>query len=170
MKRFESVKLTWSRSSSFGYCIKVYLQSLIEDRRGQTNGSTTLPSYSGSVRTATAAHAYRRVRRVVALQWRGIAVVLLILTNVVFFSCIFIFLDQSTTLSGEMLERARPWLFCLVSNDGDKNKCLDLAHKIVLGEPTVMAVLILLSVSLSLLLTAVQTVDRPLTDLGRPSR
>ena len=149
VKSSESVELTCFGSSSFGYCVKVYLQSLIEDRRDQTNGSSTLPSHSGSVRTATAAHAYRRVKRVAALQWRPIAVVLLILTNVVFFSFIFIFLDQTMTLSGEMLERARPWLLCLVSNDGDKNKCLDMAHKIMLGEPTVMAVLLLLSVRLS---------------------
>ncbi len=134
----------------FGYCIKVYLQSLMEER-ANSRESSALPSFNGSVRTTTAAQAYRRVRRVVRLQWRGIAVVLLIVTDAVFFAIIFVYLDQSTQLSGRNLDKARPWLFCLVLNQGDKNQCLKEARQVVLGEPAIMAVLILLSVSTSLL-------------------
>ncbi len=130
----------------FGYCIKVYLQSLMEDQNTRTHESSGLPSFNGSVRTATAAQAYRRVRRVVRLQWRGITIVLLILINVVFFSFVFVYLDVATQRTEQNYERARPWFLCLIMNGGDKNKCLDLAEKVVLKQATVMAVLIMLSV------------------------
>lgn len=44
-------------------------------------------------------------------------------------------------------QRSQAWTLCLVEYDGDKNKCLDLAAPLVVNEATVMAVLILLSVS-----------------------
>ncbi|KAI9884590.1 MAG: hypothetical protein M1823_003610 [Watsoniomyces obsoletus] len=117
------------------------------EERVNSRESSALPSFNGSVRTATAAQAYRRVQRVVRLQWRGIAVVLLIVTDAVFFAIIFVYLDQSTQLSGRNLDKARPWLFCLVLNQGDKNQCMKEARQVVLGEPAIMAVLILLSMN-----------------------
>lgn len=82
----------------------------------------------------------------VQLQWRGIAIVVLILADVIFFSIIFVYLDNTTQDSHKNLSKAEPWLFCLILNRGDKNKCLDMAAKLVVTEATVMAVLILMSV------------------------
>ncbi|OAX77950.1 hypothetical protein ACJ72_07745 [Emergomyces africanus] len=58
---------------TLGYCIHVYIKSLL-DNNPTTDNSSVLPSHPGSVRTVSARQAYRRVRRVIQLQWRGIAV------------------------------------------------------------------------------------------------
>lgn len=97
--------------TTFGYCIKVYLDSL-SDNSASTEGSG-LPAYSSSVRTVSPRQAYRRVRRVISLQWRGIAIVLIIIADVIFFSVIFVFQDnivQSVTHDPEV---AKDWVVCL---------------------------------------------------------
>lgn len=91
--------------------------------------------------------AYRRVRRVLELQWRGIAIVLLIITDVIFFAVVFVYLDNNEAAVLTDQARAETWLLCLVEFSGNKNKCLHLAGPLVVNEATVMAVLILLSVS-----------------------
>ncbi|KAK7414294.1 hypothetical protein QQX98_006811 [Neonectria punicea] len=78
--------------ATFGYCIKVYLASL-SDSSASSEGSS-LPTYSNSVKTLSPRQAYRRVRRVISLQWRGIAIVLIIIADVIFFSVIFVFQDN----------------------------------------------------------------------------
>lgn len=135
--------------ATFGYCLKVYLASLA-DNSTTTEGSG-LPSYTNSVRTMTPRQAYRRVKRVIQLQWRGIAAVLIIIADVIFFSVIFVFQDNTLESIQKNPNMALPWAACLVRNQGDKNKCLHEASKLVINEATVIAVLILLAVS-SLLL------------------
>lgn len=141
---------------TFGYCIKVYIKSLIND--GSTNSitqaSTGLPihsSHSGSVQTVTAGKAYRRVKKVIGLQWRGTAIVLIIMLNVVFLSIVFVQMDNTVTSAMHNLNKAEPWLLCLVFNGGDKTPCLDKVKQagLVANEGTVMAALVLLSVSAS---------------------
>lgn len=132
--------------ATFGYCIKVYLASLSDG--STTTGSSGLPSYAASGRaTVTPRQAYRRVRRVLELQWRGIAIVLLIVGDVIFFSVVFVFLDDIETNLLKDPAKAATWLACLIENVGDKDQCLSLAAPLVVNEATVMAVLILLSVS-----------------------
>lgn len=130
--------------ATFGYCIKVYLAAL-GDHSASTEGSG-LPSYSQSVKTMTPRQAYRRVRRVIALQWRGIAIVLIIIADVIFFSVIFVFQDtvvQSVTHDPKVGEK---WVICLIGAAGDKDKCLHEANSLVVNEATVTAVLLLLAV------------------------
>jgi hypothetical protein len=131
--------------ATFGYCIKVYLASLSDD--STTTNSSGLPSYTTSIRgTISPRQAYRRVRRVLELQWRGIVIVIIIVADVIFFAVIFVFLDDiETNLLKDPL-KAQKWLACLVLNKGDKNQCLDVAKDLVVNEATVMAVLLLLSV------------------------
>ena len=130
---------------TFGYCIKVYIKSLLRD--DSTQNSSQLPSYHGSIRTVTPKAAYRRVRKVIALQWRGIAIVLIIIADVVFFSVIFVALDNKTQAETQDVAKVQPWLSCLLLSGGNKNACLDKASGLVINEATVLAVLILLSVS-----------------------
>lgn len=132
--------------ATFGYCIKVYLQSLSDD--STTTDTSGLPSYTNSVRgTISPKQAYRRVRRVIELQWRGIAIVLLIIADVVFFAVVFVFMDDTENSIVKNPGRSLPWLACLVKTQGDKNTCLPLASNLVVNEATVTAVLLLLSVS-----------------------
>lgn len=136
--------------ATFGYCIKVYLASL-SDNSASTEGSS-LPTYSASVKTMTPRQAYRRVRRVIALQWRGIAIVLIIIVDVVFFSIVFVFQDLTVhnikqAEPGDKENPALTWAGCLIREGGDKNKCLAEAAPLVINEATIAAVLILLAVS-----------------------
>jgi len=132
--------------ATFGYCIKVYLASLA-DNSASTEGSG-LPSYTNSVRTMTPRQAYRRVRRVIQLQWRGIAIVLIIITDVIFFSIVFVFQDNTVQAVHNNAQLASPWVVCLVLNGADKNKCLKEASTLALSQATIMAVLLLLAVSI----------------------
>jgi hypothetical protein len=133
--------------ATFGYCIKVYLASLADS--SNTTNSSGLQSYSNSVRgTITPGQAYRRVRRVIQLQWRGIAIVLLIVADVIFFSVVFVFMDNVETKLLRDPLKAASWLQCLVESGGDNNQCTHLAQKLVVNEATIIAVLLLLSVSI----------------------
>lgn len=131
--------------TTFGYCIKVYLASLT-DSSATTEGSG-LPSYTASIRTMTPRQAYRRVRRVIQLQWRGIVIVLVIVADVIFFSIVFVFQDNTVQAVKEDINLALPWIQCLIKTQGDKETCMNNASNIVVSLPTVIAVLILLAVS-----------------------
>ncbi|KAH9909317.1 hypothetical protein F4778DRAFT_224187 [Xylariomycetidae sp. FL2044] len=131
--------------ATFGYCIKVYLASL-SDNAATTEGSG-MPSYSNSIRTMTPRQAYRRVRRVIQLQWRGIVIVLIIIADVIFFAIIFVFLDNTVQRIKTDKDLVVPWATCLIRAKGDKHQCLDLADKLVVALPTVTAVLILLAMN-----------------------
>ncbi|KAK1769536.1 hypothetical protein QBC33DRAFT_576725 [Phialemonium atrogriseum] len=131
--------------ATFGYCIKVYLASLA-DNSASTEGSN-LPSYTNSIRTMTPRQAYRRVRRVIQLQWRGIAIVLIIITDVIFFSVIFVFQDNTVESVKTDPSKVTEWVGCLMLNAGDKTKCLDEASKLVVNMPTIGAVLVLLGMN-----------------------
>ena len=140
---------------TFGYCIKVYIRSLLEDGAANSTSNVSsggLPSYNsraGSVKTITAKQAYRRIRKVIAIQWRGTAIVMIIIVNVVFLAIIFVQMDNTITDALHHLEQAQPWLLCLVMNQGNKTACLGKVREtnLVTGEPIVMAVLILLSLN-----------------------
>lgn len=134
--------------ATFGYCIKVYLASL-SDNNASTEGSN-LPTYSttGS-QNMTPRQAYRRVRRVISLQWRGIAIVLIIIADVIFFSVVFVFQDNVVQSVTDDPTIAEEWGLCLIGNRGDKGKCLDEAGALVINEATVTAVLLLLTVRIT---------------------
>lgn len=131
--------------ATFGYCIKVYLASL-SDNSATTEGSS-LPTYSASIRTMTPRQAYRRVQRVIQLQWRGIAIVLLIVTDVIFFSIVFVFQDNTLQEARTNSALTLPWVECLLANNGDKTKCFGETSNLAVNQATVGAVLLLLAVS-----------------------
>ena len=131
--------------ATFGYCIKVYLASLA-DNSASTEGSG-MPSYTNSIRTMTPKQAYRRVRRVIALQWRGIAIVLIIVADVIFFSLVFVFQDTTVEAVKHNQSLATPWILCLAQNGGNKVPCLDEASMLAVNMPTIGAVLFLLGVN-----------------------
>ena len=131
---------------TFGYCVRVYIRSLFHGDSGSYH-STGLPSYNGSIKKVPAKVAYGRVRKVLALQWRGIMIVLIILTNVVFLAVVFIKSDNTEQAAVENLGRAEPWLLCLVLNPTDHSACLDKATSLVTKESIVMAAVILLSLN-----------------------
>lgn len=131
---------------TIGYCINVYVRSLLDDK-ATTENSSGVPTYSGSITTASARQAYRRVKRIIQLQWRGAMIVLLIIAEVVFFAVIFVSMDNSSQVNASLFERATPWLTCLVLSGGSKEQCLPQAQDLVKNEAVVVAVLVCLAVS-----------------------
>jgi TRAP-type C4-dicarboxylate transport system permease large subunit len=130
---------------TIGYCIQVYLKSLADDKN-TTNSSGRAPTYSGSISTASARQTYRRVKRVISLQWRGATIVLVIIGEVAFFAVVFVSMDNSSQVSEQLLKKSAPWLTCLMLSQGDKNQCLSLVGDMVKPEGIVLAVLITLGV------------------------
>lgn len=134
------------QAATFGYCVKVYLAQLNDE--GATTNSSGLGSISGTMATSLSPRqAYRRVRRVLQLQWRGLMVVLIIIVDLVIFAVVFITMDNSQTSVATDPAKALDWTLCLIEHPTDKNACLSFAKELVVNEATVMAVLVLLSVS-----------------------
>jgi hypothetical protein len=132
---------------TLGYCVHVYIKSLMDDKSTTTNTSSNMQSYSGSISTRTAKQTFRRVKRVVELQWRGACIVLLIIGEVIFFSVVFVSMDNSFQVSDELIRKATPWLTCLVDPNQTKDDCLPLIGDVTQSEAVVLTVLIFLAVS-----------------------
>jgi hypothetical protein len=131
---------------TFAYCVKVYVKSLFDDTT-TSDVSSGFRSYSSSMRTVTAKQALRRIKTVVALQYRSTCIVLITLADVVFLSVIFISMDSSVHAARVDVAKARPWLLCLVVNNGDKTKCFHETRQLVRPEASVLAAYILLSLN-----------------------
>ncbi|KAK3113368.1 hypothetical protein LTR53_009411 [Teratosphaeriaceae sp. CCFEE 6253] len=134
---------------TFAYCIHVYLKNLWTDEAGtSTHGSSSgLPSYSSSVRTQTAKAVYQRLKKVLWLQWRGICIVTIILVDVIFFSIVFVYLDGLQSSLTDDWRAVQPWLECLAFNPTEKDKCLSMVNGWLVNQSTVVAVLLLLSLT-----------------------
>lgn len=131
---------------TFGYCIKVYLKSVM-DPKTTTDNSSALPSYQGSTQSISPRQKYRRIQKVLYMQWRGVAVVMLIIFNVVFFSVVFVSMDNNLQATNAHVAQIEPWLACLSLTQGNKVQCLPLAKDLVTNEATIIAVLVFISVS-----------------------
>lgn len=131
--------------ATIAYGIHIYVRALFNSDPTSTNHSG-LPSYSGSVRTATARQAYKRVRRVLQMQWRSIALVITILANVIYFSVIFVQLNDSLKLTPAKTEEVAPWLLCLVATR-DPTKCTAESAPVAIGEAKLVATMVLLAIA-----------------------
>lgn len=137
---------------TFAYCIRVYLKNLFADQSGPSQSSASgsgLPSYTGSVRTQTARAVWRRLQKVLWLQWRGICIVTIILVDVIFFSIVFVQLDRTQTNArqDDSLEEISPWIVCLIGSGGDKDECLSYVSEWLVNDAAVTAVLVLLGLA-----------------------
>jgi len=131
--------------ATFAYCIKVYIKNMWNDDHTETQSSAGLPSYTTSVRARSARAVYRRVRKVLWLQWRGITIVVFVLVDVIFFSVVFIYMNEEETHAIEDVESLRPFLVCLVLSPDLPEKCMEKGQALFVSQPTVVAVLMMLS-------------------------
>jgi hypothetical protein len=86
------------------------------------------------------------------LQWRSITIVIFLIVDMVFFSIIWVQLDNdiNDALEGN-LTKIMPYLLCLFESEGERSKCFALGQKALVNESTAVAILMLIS------LTGVQT-------------
>ena len=80
-----------------------------------------------------------------SLQWRGLAIAVIVVVDVIFFSLVYTILDRQTVNSTKHPESTLPWLECMVIKQ-DKNQCLALAEPLGVNENLLIAVLIMLAV------------------------
>ena len=135
---------------TFGYCVRVYLRNLWDPNTTSAASSSmpsALPSVTGasSIKTKSARATYRRVRKVLALQWRGVVVVVILLVSAVYFAVIFQVFDNLAQQAISDPTRTETWILCMVESGGHKEACLGFAGELSVSEPTVLAVLFLLS-------------------------
>ena len=134
--------------STFGYCVRVYIKALLnDDIHSSSHQGSALPSHAGSIKTVSTRQAYQRVKKVIALHWRGIVIVLIIIANVTFLAVVFIQMDNSTQAAKKDFSQLQPWLLCLVTHPGDKKACLHLVRGHVASEATLLAVLIMFALN-----------------------
>ena len=131
--------------ATFIYCLHVYLKHSFGDYKPDTESSFAQSSVR-STRSANARAVFRRVKKVVSLQWRGLAIAILVLVDVIFFSVVFVVLDNHTQKEIQNPESFVPWLTCIVLTGGDKGKCLPEAEGLVVNQPTLIATLLMLAV------------------------
>lgn len=132
--------------TTVAHCAHVYIRAALDPSPTTTNTSE-LPSYQGSVRTVTKRQAYKRVRRIIQLQWRSIALVTVILINVIFFSVVFLRLNSSIKPTAENREKAQGWIRCLATFQ-DPKQCTQQAEGVALDESVLVATVVLLAVSM----------------------
>ena len=125
---------------TLAYCVHAYVKSLYE------SNSSGLPSQSGTtIRSVSARQAYRRVREVVKLQWRGLGLSFVMVAHVILLSVVFMDFNGAVGENAMKSERVREWIQCLALAKGDKDKCFSKSRDMGPGEDTVMAALCLLS-------------------------
>ncbi|KAF1944142.1 hypothetical protein EJ02DRAFT_109875 [Clathrospora elynae] len=133
--------------ATFVYCIKVYLQNMFSDDKTETQSSAGLPSYTTSLRNRSARAVYRRVTKVLWLQWRGITIVVCILVDVIFFSVVFIWLNSVTSHATEKVDELMPFLICLIGNPTLPDACFKAGQALAVDQSTVTAILMMLSIA-----------------------
>lgn len=132
---------------TLAYCIHIYVRSVMEDSPATEGTSSHHTPYSGSAATLSARHTYRRVKSVVQLQWRGIATILTILGNVIYFAIIFLRLDKTAQKTPENTAKQKPWIGCLIDTGGDRFACAEEGGSFGPNEAATIAVLIMLAMS-----------------------
>ena len=96
--------------------------------------------------------AWKRVRKVMAMQWRSIVLSFFVIAQIVYFGTVYVVQVESerqdqTAKHSDLVE---VWSACLVLSGGDKNQCLKLAEPLRLDESKVVASFFMSAVSLSI--------------------
>ncbi|KAK0288862.1 hypothetical protein LTR35_003261 [Friedmanniomyces endolithicus] len=85
--------------------------------------------------------AYHRVRSLLLLQWRSIALSLFVILSTIYFGVVFAATTRAVQADSTPSKTAaiEIWAACLVVNHGAKGECLQYARGFVLGEGVVLA-------------------------------
>lgn len=140
--------------ATFAYCIKVYLQAALlrsdhtsttrSSESGGRKASASAPSTLSS-RSRNARAALRRVKQVLALQWRSLAIVALAVFTTAFVCVVFIVLDnKQEKLAFANTEALVPWIVCMILTR-DNEQCLDRTGPIIIPERITVATLFILA-------------------------
>lgn len=154
------------------FCFWVYLRDVIHGGYRSSSGlaskssaSPTKPMFSPSSATDGSERrmAWRRVRRILQLQWRSMVLTALVIVVAVYFSVVFVreTTRNTTSLSPGATQGLTRWATCLVLNRGDKKKCGVLGHILGLSEGGIVAAWFMAAVSLPSLVVVSASSDAP---------
>lgn len=131
----------------FVYCVRVYFNSIWPNsaKLGTQRSADSLPTSTRSVKSQRARTIYRRLKSVLYLQWRGILIVTIVLVDVIFFAVVFVYLDKLEASVLTDKQRVLPWALCLIESGGDRTACLKYSQAWLISEPTIGAMLIMIS-------------------------
>ncbi|KAI4738668.1 hypothetical protein E4T50_10890 [Aureobasidium sp. EXF-12298] len=132
---------------TFGYCLRVFFNSLWEDsaRPSSQASAKSLPMSVMSAKSQRGRVIYRRLKSVLYLQWRGMLIVTIVLVDVIFFAVVFVYLDKLEESMLHDYTRVLPWVVCLIENQGNRDVCFQYSHKWLISEPTIGAMLLMIS-------------------------
>lgn len=129
------------------YCIWIYARRVRSlDRHRHHSSASTTALYPPDLRIV----AWKKVRDVLAKQWRHLTTAFMVANLTIFFGLVFI---QDTTPSQESLvpehdpSMRLDWITCLTQSRGDKTACLPLASGLAITESRAVATFVLASVS-----------------------
>lgn len=94
--------------------------------------------------------AWRKVRSVLALQWRSIVMAFIVVNLTIYFGIVYLqqaATTHSTPSSNATSTQDSAWIACLIANDGGKDECMKGAAGLGLSESRAIGTLVLGSVS-----------------------
>lgn len=126
--------------ATFVYCAKVYLTAAMHGRAPPSGSNAT-----NSVKTASSKQqawtAVRRLKQVLLLQWRSLAIVALAIFVIAFVCITFIFkVDAYTTSTFDDTTKVIPWVLCILQQH-NTDECLPDIQKLILPQSMAVAVL-----------------------------
>lgn len=143
------------------FCLWKFASSMVAGPTGKTTHMS-----KASVSTADSGHtwggtsltpakqrrvAWRKVKRLLILQWRSIVLAFIVANLTVYFGIVFIQQNLTTKIlpgTENLTNVDLTWFVCLMAHNGDKNACLAQASGLGLAEGRAIGTLVLASVSL----------------------
>ncbi|TKA78813.1 hypothetical protein B0A55_02235 [Friedmanniomyces simplex] len=139
-----------------GFCLWLYLRHFLHlsssssgdsaDSNGpETNVAALMPDAQHKPRRASIwlgkKLAWRRVRKVLSLQWRSIVLSLFVITEIIYFGVVFVAETRAARANNTPAKTAKieAWAACLVLSGGNKTECLQYASAFGLSEGLVLA-------------------------------
>ncbi|KAK5715129.1 hypothetical protein LTR15_010545 [Elasticomyces elasticus] len=85
--------------------------------------------------------AWRRVRKVLYMQWRSIVLSLFVVTEIIYFGVVFVAQTRAARAASSPAksDKIEAWAACLVLSGGDKEECLPYYSALGLSEGVVLA-------------------------------
>lgn len=142
-----------------GFCLFVYARNLLR-HESQQQATTTQTSVSNEANSEAGQKsngaptigkrlAWRRVRKLMLIQWRSIVLSVLVIVQAAYFGTVYVALTrlQSNNEAEGRTAESEQWSTCLVLNGGNKEACLQYANALGIDESVVVASMFMASVS-----------------------
>ena len=141
-----------------GFCLVVYARSLLRHHSsaGSTGSASSSTPVAGTKKVEESSPsnslgkklAWRRVHKVMQLQWRSILLSIMVITQSIYFGTVYVAQQRAAEEDAkpEHTKEIEAWSLCLITSGGEKEKCLGMAKALGIPETTVVGSLFMASV------------------------